>query len=71
MKFAKENSKAPTKHEVKTPRKKHLYPGIQEAENERIRAGRKSSRYASCTSDEPENMSYDEYQRWLILMNID
>ena len=50
------------------PRKKRKYPGLKEAE--RQRSVRTADQNETCQED-PAEMSYDEYERWLILNNID
>lgn len=54
-------------------RKKLLYPGIKEAEKERKAAEKRYEPEENIyTFDyDTSKLSYDEYQRWLIIMNID
>ena len=64
--------------ERKTRGKRPLYPGVKEAEAERTRSSAASRAYdmeehdlTRMTYDDIPHMTYDEYQRWLVLMNID
>lgn len=54
-------------------RKKLLYPGIEEVEQERRKAEKRYEQEENIymMDYDTSKLSYDEYQRWLIIMNID
>ena len=51
-------------------KKKRKYPGLKEAEKQR-RITTNRDEYTTYEQEDLSHMTYDEYQRWLILNNID